>query len=567
MRLSSVRIPLLGLLCAVGLSLSLAACGGSATHTTSQVVTATGTTSSTASTTVTTPATGHRPGLLSITQDDEALIGQDPASGTTQTLATWKALGVQVVRYNELWVSTVPSGETRTKPAGFNATDPGSSDYNWSVIDAVDRDVAGAGLRLYLTLTGPVPLWATNPDAPKTDQCVFCDRWEPSASDFRQWVEAIGKRYSGHYTPPGQSTPLPRVAFWSIWNEPNYGPNLTPQSTKNAQGEVVDTAAPQYRNLVDAAWQGLAASGHTPKTDTILIGETAPRGVADPGIDQMTPPLQFIRDLYCVDSSGQPLTGSVATALGCPTNGSSAAFAKNNPGLFQASGWADHPYPDGIAPNVKSGSGSDTTEWTDFARLSDLQSSLDAAAAAWGSDAKLDLYNTEFGYFTNPPLKQFDSIAPALAAKYDNWAEYLSWKDPRVESYNQYLLVDPPASSTSSFDTGLELSDGTHITPVYNAYRLPLWLPSTSQKTGQALEVWGCARPALTAPITSDKVEIQFSSGAGGFRTVATETIHPATSGCYFDTRVKFPRSGNVRLAYQEGAATVTSRTQAITLQ
>jgi hypothetical protein len=407
-------------------------------------------------------------------------------------------------------------------------------------------------MRLYVTLTAPAPLWATSPDAPKTDDCVFCDRYRPSAADFRQWVEAVGKRYSGHYTPAGQSTPLPRISFWSIWNEPNYGPNLTPQSTKNAQNEVVDTAAPQYRNLVEAAWQGLTSTGHTPQSDTILIGETAPRGVSDPGIDQMTPPLQFIRDLYCVDGSDQPLTGAVAGALGCPTNGSSAAFAKDNPGLFQASA---------------SGSGSDTAEWADFARLSDLQTALHKATAAWGSPTQFDLYNTEFGYFTNPPLKQFDSIAPALAAKYDNWAEYLSWKDPQIKSYNQYLLVDPPANSTSNFDTGLELSTGAHITPVYDAYRLPLWLPTTAAKTGQALEVWGCARPALTAPITSDKVEIQFSSGAGGFKTVATETIHPATSGCYFDTRVTFPGSGNVRLAYREGAATVVSRTQAITLQ
>ena len=65
-------------------------------------------------------------------------------------------------------MSTVPSGETRTKPAGFNATDPGSSDYNWSVIDAVDRDVAGAGpAGLYLTLTGPVPLLGHQPGRPE----------------------------------------------------------------------------------------------------------------------------------------------------------------------------------------------------------------------------------------------------------------------------------------------------------------------------------------------------------------------------------------------------------------
>jgi hypothetical protein len=547
------RIPLLGLLCAAGLALSLAACGSSSRHTT---------------TTVTTPASGHRPGLLSITQDDAALIGQDPGSSTAQTLATWKSLGVQVVRYNELWASTVPSFASRTKPAGFDAADPGSPDYDWAVMDAVDRDVAGAGMRLYLTLTAPAPLWATSPDAPTKDDCVFCDRYRPSAADYGQWVEAVGKRYDGHYTPPGQSTPLPRVSFWSIWNEPNYGPNLTPQSTENAQKQIVDTAAPQYRKLVEAAWEGLAATGHTTQTDTILIGETAPRGVQDPGIDQMTSPLQFIRDLYCVDGDYKPISdATVATALGCPTNGSSASFAKNNPALFEASGWADHPYPDGIPPNVKSGTASESVEWADFARLSDLEASLDKAATAWGSDAQLKIYDTEFGYFTNPPLRKYDAIAPATAAKYDNWAEYLSWKDPRIESYDQYLLVDPPASSTSKFDTGLEFSTGKLVPDVSEAIRLPLWLPTTTAKSGQALEVWGCARPALTKPVSTDKVHIQFASGAGAFKTLATVTVHPASSGCYFDTQVQFPASGDVRLTYTEGAHTVTSRTQAITVQ
>lgn len=522
--------------------------------------------------TVTTPPSGHRPQLLSIIEDDNAL-GSNPAG----TLAVFKQLGAQVVRYNASWGAYTPDDASRTKPAGFDAANPGASGYHWAVLDAIDRDVSGAGMRLYLTLTEGAPLWATGSDVPavlKRNPCTVCDHWKPSASDYRQWVQAVGRRYDGHYTPPGQSTPLPRVSFWSIWNEPNFGPRLAPQSIENAAKQIVDTAAPQYRKLVEAGWQGLAATGHTPRTDTILIGETAPRGYLNPGYTSTTSPLQFIRDLYCVDGSYKPLARPVATALGCPTNGSSASFAAHNPALFQASGWADHPYPDGIAPDVKSGSPTDAVGWADFARLGDLEGSLDKATAAWGAGTKMKIYNTEFGYFTNPPLKQYDSLAPVVAAKDLNWAEYLSWKDPRIASYDQYLLVDPLPSNLSKFDTGLELNTGNPtvvsgkpIPSVFDAFRLPLWLPQATGSRGSKLEVWGCARPALTQSTSAHAVKVQFATAGATFRTLRTVTVHPSTGGCYFDTAVTFPASGNVRLAYREGTETITSRVQAITLR
>ena len=33
--------------------------------------------------------------------------------------------------------------------------------------------------------------------------------------------------------------------------------------------------------------------------------------------------------------------------------------------------------------------------------------------------------------------------------------------------------------------------------PTYDAWRLPLYLPVTSARKGQRLQVWGCARPAM----------------------------------------------------------------------
>jgi hypothetical protein len=70
----------------------------------------------------------------------------------------------------------------------------------------------------------------------------------------------------------------------------------------------------------------------------------------------------------------------------------------------------------------------------------------------------------------------------------------------------------------------------------------------------------------LSISAKSVRVAIQFSSG-GGFRTVKTVTLRPATGGCYFNTAVTFSHSGSVRLLYLDNGSPIISRSQAITIQ
>jgi hypothetical protein len=529
-------------LCVAGLSLGLAACGGTSTPKPIKGAT----------------TSGHRAQLYSILQSD----GMVYTSPTTLVAAAHN-LGAQVIRFNLDWANVAPDRDSRTQPK-FNATNPGAYPTSgWGSVDLLDRLTAENGVKLFLTLTSPAPLWATGASAPRANGCSLCAHWEPSASDYEAWVKAVGRRYDGKYTPKGDTSPLPRISFWSIWNEPNYGQDLAPQSTGTKI--IVDRGAPLYRKLVDAGWAGLTATGHTPDTDTILIGETAPRGILIPGNGGMTTPLQFARDLYCVDGNYQPLTGSVATTEGCPADGSKTSFAAENPGLFKASGWSDHPYADGNAPDVKAGAASVTANYADFSRLDNLASTLDQAAAAWGTDAKLPIFNTEYGNFTKPPSVSPEAVSLSTAAKYLNWTEYLSWKDPRIGSYDQYLLQDPDPKD-SQFFSGIETSAGVAKPILYDAYRLPLFLPQTSADSGAGLTVWGCARPVLTSATPVDRVAIQFAAHGSHFRTLEHADLHVAKDGCYFETQVKFPASGNVRLAYGDGASAIFSRTQAITL-
>jgi hypothetical protein len=483
--------------------------------------------------------------------EDDPQLRADP----TRTLDALKRLGADVVKLYVSWRELAPDPTAATPPAAFNAGDPAAYPASaWTYFDAVVRAAAARGIRVDLTMGSPVPQWATGPGAPAHGPPGV---WKPSAAEFGEFVRALGTRYSGRYTPPGALSPLPRVGFWAIWNEPNYGPELAPQAI---DGSTVEVSPALYRGLVGSAWQALHESGHG--ADTILIGELAPRGITtgdNPGNFSGMVPLRFVRTLYCLDSSLHRLAGAAARERGCPaTAAASAGFEENNPALFQATGFAVHPYPQGnVPPNVVT---PEEPDYTDLAALPRLERLLDATLGAYGSGKRFDVYSTEFGYKTNPP---FIAGAPlAQAARYLNWSEYISWRDTRIRSYDQFLLEDPPPASLSQFDTGLEFAGGVPK-PTLAAFRLPIFLPVTRASAGAPLLVWGCVRPARYTPLPQ-RVRIELRPhGSSGFKVIDTVSI--TNRDGYFDVRVRFPSSGAVRLdwAYPGGPA-IHSREVAI---
>lgn len=482
--------------------------------------------------------------------EDEGHLHTDPA-GTLDLLAR---LGVDRVRVYIPWQSIAPAATSRHAPAAFNARDPAAYPAAaWAIYDLIVRDAAQRRMGLDLTLGGPVPVWALGKGAPRSPWFS----WKPSAAAFGAFVRAVATRYSGHYKPPGSTTALPRVDFWAIWNEPNYGPDLAPQAIHHSTVEVSPLL---YRQLVGAAWSALHETGHG--GDTFLIGETAPRGVTagdNPGNFSGMVPLRFVRALYCVDGSFHPLRGAAASLRGCPSSGEAHAFAASNPALFHASGFSDHPYPQGgMPPNELT---PDEPDYADLASLPRLVHTLDRATAAYGVDVKFPIYSTEFGYQTNPPETIEHTTDPVTAGMYMNWSEYLSWRDPRLRSYDQFLLSDPPtANASGGFATGLEFKDG-RPKATYDAFLLPLFLPGGTAAT--SVEVWGCVRPAKYAQDHDGAVppvKIGFRSGTSGpFKTVQTVPITDPRG--YFDVHVKLTHRGYVQLSwtYPHGA-TIRSR-------
>jgi hypothetical protein len=498
-----------------------------------------------------------RPGLESIFEPKGPLFA-DPAG----TLDLMRRLGVDRVKVFVPWNTIAPDPSSRVRPrfdAGSPAAYPASS---WMTYDTIVRDATARGIALYIAVGGGAPMWAAGMHPPPGSPYGGAD-WEPSAVQFGEFVRAVATRYSGHYTPPGASSPLPRVSFWSIWNEPNLGSaDLAPQAIDDS---TIETSPAIYRRIVDAAWSALQATGHG--SDTILIGELAPYGQTvgnSPGNFGEMVPLRFVRALYCVDVALHPLHGAAAAARGCPTTAAgSKQFASDNPGLFQATGFAVHPYPSGaVPPNVALVGEPD---FVNLASLPNLEHLLDNVMSTYGSSKRFPFYVTEYGYFTNPPYP--GGPTPAVAAADINWAEYIAWLNPRIRSWDQYLLVDPAPGGPSKFVTGLEFANGTPK-PSFAAYRMPIHLPVTRENGGSSLEVWGCVRPAHYAALDTglpQRVAIELQARPdGAFEVVKTLTITDPNG--YFDTDVRFRSGGVVRLAwsYPHGP-TVFSRTVAIT--
>jgi len=531
-------------------------------------------------------------------EDDPHMLA-DPAG----SLALLRKLGARVVRVFVVWSSVAPDSHSKRAPK-FDAEDPNAYPAKgWAPYDAIDVDAKKDGITVDFMPTGGSPLWAQQQRAggqqcgsqPKGYNPNFA--WCPNASEYGQFVYAVGKRYSGTF-PRGSTTPLPRVSFWTIFNEPNFGEDLGPQAV---DGSKISLAPNMYRQIVNAGWSGLVQTGHTTRTDTILIGELASRGLSAPaskalpqglpGSYSQTKPLIFIRTLYCVDGSYHQLRGKAASNVGCPTTAAGyRSFPKSNPGLFKASGFGIHPYPlaegQSLPPNTDGPHGD--PNYVAFNQLPNLWHELDRLQAMYGSGARFPIYNDEYGYITTPPHPP-DSIgkfvSPATAAYYINWAEYLSYKWPRVVSFMQYPVWDPGPNPGvyQGFSAGLLKANGTKK-PEYDAYRLPLYLPVTSAGRRRSLEVWGDARPAPFAKQdtgTTQSVQIQYQAGSrGSFKTVSSVRI--TNSQGYFDVHVSTSKfragSGTIRLAWaypkfdpnfaaNAVGATVYSRSQKITVR
>jgi hypothetical protein len=463
------------------------------------------------------------------TFQDDALLVDGSAAQQAATLDTLRALGADRVRVTLQWRLVAPAAGDARKPDGFDGADPAA--YPPGAWDRYDRLVSLAeerNLGVNLNVTAPAPNWATGtaPGRPEIDAS-----FDPSAAEFGAFVRAAALRYPG-------------VHYWSIWNEPNDAAWLTPQWLHDPRDPTrwVATAPQVYRRLVDSAWTALQEAGHG--HDTILVGETAPKGQLDArGVTRSIDAQRFIRELYCVDDNLQFYKGTSAEVRACPTTDQAAGFVAAHPALFAASGWAHHPYELTRAPDRPP---THADAWVTIANLKDLSRLLRRIRARYqqSTTEAVALYLTQFGYQTKPP----DPLGVTFArqAEYLDQAEYVAWRNGSVRTLAQFLLVDSGPPYAATFQSGLRTRKGERK-PAYDAYALPVWLPSPTVKKGRALDVWGLVRAAPEGRHVP--VSIQVRAGPGHpWQRVATRT----TTGIrgYLSASVHVRRSGELRLVW-----------------
>jgi len=305
------------------------------------------------------------------------------------------------------------------------------------------------------------------------------------------------------------------------------------------RGRWVEASPSIYRGMVDAAWTALQDTGHG--SDTILIGETAPKGVSVRGTTRQISPGRFIKRLYCLDDHLQLLDGAGATERGCPAASSPADFRAAHPGLFAASGYAHHPYELIFPPNRKPRH----SDWYTMANLRSLSSLLRRVRARFGFGGGTRLYLTEFGYQTDPPDPL--GVTPRQQARYLNHAEYLAYRNRGVRTLSQFLLYDDVAPTSATFQTGLNYHDGA-AKPARAAYAFPLFLPAPRIRHGRRLHVWGLLRAAPNGQAQPVDVLFRPRGSHGRFRRIARLRSQAARG--YVDGRVRVRRSGSIRLRW-----------------
>jgi len=375
-------------------------------------------------------------------------------------LSTISDLGATAVRLQLNWSSVAPDPDAKRAPS-FNQTDPNAYPAGaWARYDAAIDGARARGLKVYLTLTGPAPRWAT---ASKKDGLT-----KPSAEAFSKFASAAGRRYGS------------KVSWWSIWNEPNLGKLLKP--IKGLQSATV------YRQLYLQAYSGLRSVG---VRAPILIGELAPIGnsLRDTGTIH---PLQFLRKMLCLDSRWHK---------------------SSKCGKVPTQGFAMHPYTPKFGPGFRPQNQDDVT----IGVLSRLVKGLDRAASAGALPRRLPIYVSEFGVQSYPDT-QFGVPLPTQS-DFRSIAEQMAWSNARVKSFSQYLLRDDPeeAGAHGKFESGLFLNKTGEAKPAYYGFRLPLVV---TRKPHGRVALWGFVRPAHGH---GGSLEIQVKDRSGGWKRLATQ--------------------------------------------
>ena len=352
------------------------------------------------------------------------------------TLDEIKRFGVTHVRQLVYWRDFAPRPARKRKPR-FNASDHNAyPSGTWGRLDRLFAAAEARDIKVMLTLTGPVPRWATKNKRGRLNR--------PSPRLFGQFARAVGQRYGRH------------VSIWSIWNEPNQ-----PQFLKPQYRDGKPYSPRLYRGLYRSAYRAIRRT-RANRRDKILIGETSPRGNKN-----VVHPLAFLRGMLCLDRDYRK---------------------RSSCARMPADGYAHHAYTTRTGPRFDPPDDDDVT----IGALTRLVRALDRAGRARALPRRLRIYLTEFGIQSEPD--KVSGVSLARQPEYYAISEHMAYVNPRVALFSQYLMADDAPRESGyrfgGFESGLRRSNGRRKPP-YAAFANPLVV----RNDGRNDVLWGLIRP------------------------------------------------------------------------
>jgi hypothetical protein len=482
--------------------------------------------------------------MVSIMQDDNQLVYSTPHQRRS-ALDRMRGLGVEAVRATVLWKAVAPKANSRRRPRGFKAANPRAYPRQlWDNYDDLVRAARDRGIAVYFNPSGGGPRWAHATTSDKAYQRSY----RPDPEEFRKFMRALGRRYSGTYRDENDGhAVIPRVSWWAIWNEPDQPGWLTPQAEQFPGVGMVAMSPHLYRDLLVAGAKGLLATGHA--DDLVLIGELAPLGGEKPdGLRASIRPGLFLREMFCLNRRFQPFSGRAAEVRNCDSLSDLGVLEQ-----FPRLGFAHHPYTKKRAPGKRE-PGRDALT---MANIGSLPRMLDKIAARTGLlPPQMPVFLTEYGYETNPP-DPFSGVSPDLQAEYINTGDYIAWKNPRIFSNAQFQLFDVPPRTDFPRDTrpywftyqsGLfgARESGSQAKPSATAYKFPLVV----RRKGGTARIWGQARFAPNG--ASYPILIQEQTPGSNRWTRAGDVLRVDSNQGFFQTERPTARGTKWRAVWAE---------------
>jgi len=364
------------------------------------------------------PAQAARKMEVAIQDDGVFIFNSD--IGRELALRAARDMGVTHLRLNILWWQAVPEAQRNQKTVPSNIT------YDFAPWDIAIARARAYGIKSQLDLAGDPPAWACG----SKDVPYECDGFKPNVRLWKGFVKAAARHFKAS------------VNRYSIWNEPNWYTWLSPHKR----------APLLYRKLVQTAYKKIhrADSGAE-----VVAGELAPHFQKNISI----PPLQFIREMVCVNKKLKRIRGANRKC-------------GRKPLKFDA--FATHPYDFEHKPNFERDNPDEVTI-ANLGALPNLLGKLRKKGLIKTKRKRFPVYLTEHGYMVqNPQVKRRRRIPESRRKRWIVKAWKIAQRTPRIKQNLHYDFVSPrPDSPDGYFDMGLLAQDGT---PRASYFALRNWI-------------------------------------------------------------------------------------------